>query len=79
MDEMFESVKSKAVSALKTVKTRRELMELKTTFLGKSGEITGLMKNMKNLAPEERSSFGKFVNALKQEVEEMFSVGEKGK
>ena len=72
MDEMFENLKSKAVDALKTVSTRRELLDLKTTFLGKSGEITGLMKNMKNLAPEERSSFGKFVNALKQEVEEMF-------
>ena len=77
MNEMFENLKSKAVDSLKTVSTRRELMELKTNFLGKSGEITGLMKNMKNLAPEERANFGKFVNALKQEVEEMFLARDK--
>ena len=76
MNEKFEALKQKAVTILENVKSRRELLEQKASLLGKSGEITGLMKMMKDIAPEERSSFGKLVNALKQDVEEMFATRE---
>jgi phenylalanyl-tRNA synthetase alpha chain len=36
--------------------------------LGKKGRITGLMKAMGTMAPEERKAFGQQVNALKDEV-----------
>ncbi len=77
MNEKFEALKVKAKDALSSAKSTRELFDLRAGFLGKSGEITGLMKMMKDIAPEERSAFGKLVNALKQEVEEMFATCER--
>ncbi|MCQ2400145.1 MAG: phenylalanine--tRNA ligase subunit alpha, partial [Clostridia bacterium] len=74
MNEKFEELKEKARVALDGVSSRRELAELKAGFLGKSGEITSLMKMMKDIPNEEKANFGKLVNTLKQSVEEMFNV-----
>ncbi len=41
------------------------LEELRVSFLGKNGSVTGLMKTMGSLSPEEKKSFGKDVNELK--------------
>ena len=35
-------------------------------FLGRTGEISALMKNMRDVPPEERPSMGKLLNALRQ-------------
>lgn len=45
--------------------------EFRIRFLGrKSGQITELFKQMKNVAPEDRPQFGQEVNALKQLAEQ---------
>ncbi len=45
--------------------------EFRIRFLGrKSGQITELFKQMKNVAPEDRPRFGQEVNALKQLAEQ---------
>jgi phenylalanyl-tRNA synthetase alpha chain len=47
-----------------------DLKALHDEFLSrKSGSITGLMKTLGSLAPEERREFGQLVNALKTEIE----------
>lgn len=43
--------------------------ELRVRYLGKKGEVTGLLKNMGAIAPEMRKEYGAKVNALKEEVE----------
>jgi len=43
--------------------------EMRIRYLGKKGEVTALLRSMGGLAPEERKSFGKKVNKLKQDVE----------
>ena len=43
--------------------------ELRVRYLGKKGEITGLLKNMGAIAPEKRKEYGAMVNALKEEAE----------
>ena len=47
MNEKFQALKEKAKQVLSDAKTTREVFELRAGFLGKSGEITGLMKMMK--------------------------------
>lgn len=42
-----------------------ELEALRVAYLGKKGSITELMKEMKDLSPEEKKSFGQEVNQLK--------------
>ena len=45
--------------------------ELRVRYLGKKGEITGLLKNMGAIAPDKRKEYGAMVNALKEEVESL--------
>jgi phenylalanyl-tRNA synthetase alpha chain len=46
------------------------LEDLRVGALGKSGSVTGLLKTLGQLAPEERREFGQRVNRLKQTVSE---------
>ncbi len=50
-------------------KDSRELDAIRVKYLGKKGEVTALMKNMRNLAPEERPAFGQMVNDLRASIE----------
>ena len=45
------------------------LNEIRVEFLGKKGKITSVMKEMKNLSPEERPAFGQKVNELREKAE----------
>ena len=49
------------------------LQTIKVKFLGKSGELTGQLKCMKELSPEERPAFGSLVNSVKQELEQLYA------
>jgi phenylalanyl-tRNA synthetase alpha chain len=41
-------------------------------FLGRKGEVTGLLRLIGELAPEERPRFGELVNELKARIEDLF-------
>ena len=47
----------------------RELDAIRVKYLGKKGEVTALMKNMRSLSPEERPAFGQMVNDLRSAIE----------
>ena len=65
----YSIIKEKAFQEIEKALSSSELVDLRVKYLGKTGEISLLMKNMKDIAPEERASFGKIVNELKTEVE----------
>ncbi|MCP9759291.1 phenylalanine--tRNA ligase subunit alpha [Aquitalea sp. S1-19] len=65
VDVILES----ALSALATVADLVELEQVKAKYLGKSGELTGLLKQLGALAPDERKSAGAVINAAKQAFE----------
>ena len=46
-----------------------ELQEEKSRCLGKQGLVTALMKNIKDIPPDERKKFGRAVNELKSSIE----------
>ena len=77
MQEKFDLILSSAKSELEKIENTKDLFDLKTKFLGKNGEITALLRGMKDVAPEMRSSFGKMVNDLKVEVDGLFLAKEK--
>ncbi len=77
MNEKLKLLLEKAQIETENALSTRDLQDLKAKFLGKSGEITALMKEMRNIPPEERASFGKLVNDLKEEVANLFSIREK--
>ncbi|MDE0119905.1 MAG: phenylalanine--tRNA ligase subunit alpha [Bdellovibrionales bacterium] len=49
-----------------------KLYELKTRFMGSKSDLQKIMKEMKNLAPEEKPIFGKWLNEKKQALEESY-------
>lgn len=66
----INNLKKSFLEKLETVKTSKELEELKVHYLGKKGPIQALMLELKNCTPEERPSFGMLINDLKNEVSE---------
>ncbi len=77
MQEKFNAIRQRASEELLTVSSLKEMGELKVKYLGKTGEITSLLRGMKDVAPEDRAGFGKLVNDLKVEVSEMIDKREK--
>ncbi len=77
MQEKFNEIKLKAKNELDTVESSRLLNDLKVKYVGKSGEITALLRGMKDIPADQRADFGKMVNVLKEEVSLMFAEKEK--
>ena len=63
----LSELKQKIENGLEELKSSKELYEFKSEYLeGKKSMISRLMKEMKNIAPEERANYGKSVNELKE-------------
>ena len=61
------------LAALSECTSLQSLQELKVRFLGKTGELTGLLKSIKDLPPEDRPTFGAKVNELRNKLEGAFA------
>ena len=72
MQEKFSQILLNAKQDVERIDNSKDLYDLKTRYLGKNGEITALLRGMKDVAPEQRSAFGKMINDLKVEVEKTF-------
>lgn len=63
-----EKIQSELAKQLSNIHTLEDLMECKNAYLGKNGQITVWMKEIKNIAPEDRKSFGEKINSIKNMV-----------
>ena len=81
MTERLASIKEEIQKGIENLTSSKEVYEFKKQFLdSKTGKIGQLMKEMKNIAPEERAQFGKNVNELKEWAQSCFaSLDEKMK
>ena len=61
MKEQLEKIKSDALE---------KLNEIRVAYLGKKGELTTVLKSMKDVAPEERPKVGQMVNEVRALIEE---------
>lgn len=62
----IEELRARIDEAVKEIKSSNSLREIKMKFLGKSGELSALMKKLKDLPPEQRPEMGKIINALRE-------------
>ena len=76
MQEKIKEIREQVKEKLKAIGNGQLLSELKAKYMGKSGEITALLKGMKDVPPEQRSSFGKVINDLKEEIGDLISKKE---
>ena len=72
--DMREQLTALAESARKQIaeaSSPEKLNEARVSYLGKKGELTAILKNMKNVAPEDRPKVGQLVNEARAQIEEM--------
>ena len=55
-------IRDRAIARIKASGNPDALNEVRVSVLGKKGELTALLKSMKELAPEDRPAFGQLVN-----------------
>jgi len=77
MTSPLKTIKDKALDALQTAANLNALDAVRVQFLGKSGEVTGLLKQVGSLPPEERKSFGEQVNVLRDELTQQIAAKQK--
>ncbi|AFY01320.1 phenylalanine--tRNA ligase subunit alpha [Bdellovibrio bacteriovorus] len=72
----LDSIKDNALAAFKAAPSSKDLYDLKVQYLGKSGSLTEIMKEMASLPKEEKPLFGKKVNEVKQLLEAAYTEAE---
>lgn len=71
--QILDEIKAQGVQAFSQAPTRKILYDTKVEFLGKSGKLTEIMKEMAKLPKEEKPQFGQWVNEAKQALEEIYN------
>jgi phenylalanyl-tRNA synthetase alpha chain len=69
MKETLEQIRSAALAALAIAKTDAEIELLRVQYLGRKGELTLVVRQMRDVPPEERPAMGVVLNAIKDELE----------
>ena len=69
MDEL-KHIKSKALSEIASAMALPELDEVRVRYLGKKGELTGLLKGLGKLPVEERPAAGAEINKTKDLIQD---------
>jgi len=68
MQEKLSEIKNATLPAIDGAKTLAELDAIRVGVIGKSGSLTGLMKELGGLSIEEKKTFGAAVNTIKNEI-----------
>lgn len=71
MKEKLEQIREKAVREIQNSDGLAKLNEVRVAFLGKKGELTAVLKGMKDVLPEERPVVGQLVNDTRESIERL--------
>ena len=69
MKEQMELLKASALDAIEKANTTAELNDVRVRFLGKSGEMTAIMRGLASVPKEEKPAMGKLVNEVRFAIE----------
>ena len=69
MKEKLEQIKAEALRQIASSDALDKLNEVRVNYLGKKGELTAVLKGMKDVAAEERPKVGQLVNETREEIE----------
>ena len=72
--QSLENIKAEAVVAIEAASDITALEELRVSYLGKKGALTGLLKNLGQLSAEERPKAGAEINAVKQQLNDQLNA-----
>lgn len=66
--EELAALREQAEAELRKAGTEEDLLNVRTRYLGRKGLLTGLLRNISNVAPDERPEFGKRCNEVKEDL-----------
>ena len=78
--DMKERLQELAENARKRIEESEgldKLNDVRVAYLGKKGELTVILKGMKDVAPEERPKVGQLVNETRAKIEELLEASKK--
>ena len=70
ISEKIEAIKTAVMEELAKSEHLQDIQDIRVKFLGKKGELTAIMKEMKNFSKEERPKVGQLVNTARNAIEE---------
>lgn len=71
MKEKLKAIMEEALEKINASEELEKLNEIKVSLLGKKGELTNVLKSMKDVAPEDRPMVGQMVNETRAAIEEI--------
>ena len=69
MKDQLEKIKEDALKQIEASDALEKLNEIRVAYLGKKGELTSVLKSMKDVPPEERPKVGQMVNDARSIIE----------
>ncbi len=69
MKKQLHEIHDSALKMLSSAEGIKELDEIKVKLLGKKGELTAILKGMKDLSNEERPIIGQIANEIRNDIE----------
>jgi phenylalanyl-tRNA synthetase alpha chain len=73
-DARLDQLRSEAEAAIAQATTPQELEELRVRYLGRKSELTGILRSIASLPPEERGPTGKAANEARTTLEEVLDL-----
>ena len=70
MKEQLNQILSQALGQVSSVTSQQELEAVRVKFLGKKGELTGILRGMGKLSAEERPVIGQLANEVRAQIEQ---------
>ncbi len=69
MKEKLQSIKEEALVQIKACESLELLNDVRIKYLGKKGELTAVLKGMKDVSAEDRPKVGQMVNETREAIE----------
>ena len=77
MKEKLQKIRERAMAQIQAAGNLNSLNDVRVAILGKKGELTDLLKSMKDVQPEERPKVGQMVNEARTEIEKLLEERER--
>ena len=74
MKEKLTQIKAEALKQIEASEQLERLNEIRVNYLGKKGQLTAVLKGMKDVAPEDRPKVGQMVNETREEIEKVLEA-----
>ena len=71
MRDKIQQIREKALAEIDKADGLEKLNDVRAAILGKKGELTAVLKGMKDVAPDERPKVGQWVNETREAVEKL--------